>query len=213
MTTVLRLTARLIGSFATLLALVSATGGAFAPPGLFAVGGFDCASPCWQGIVPGVTTAHEALDLLERSAQVEPGSVRSLVGDDSFGVVQWQAAGHPSERRWRGQARVSHGVVVSLRLPASDVQLGDLMAALGSPQWVRVLFLDSGQAYADIRYTAQGVRMIGFAQGHRYLSPKLPAVEVLFLPRVRSRDGWIPWQGFGLARYALATVAEVGALP
>ena len=110
-------------------------------------------------------------------------------------------------------ARVSHSVVVSLHLPASDVQLGDLMAALGSPQWVRVLFLDSGQVYADIRYTAQGVRMIGFAQSHRYLSPKLPAVEVLFLPRVRSRDDWIPWEGFGLARYALATVAEVGALP
>jgi hypothetical protein len=88
------------------------------------VHGMPCRAPCWQGIVPGKTSAGEARELLKRLPFVKPDSVKQ----GSWRSLDGDGGGHLS---------IDNGVVqaVHLALP-SGVRLGDVIDSYGEPSHV-----------------------------------------------------------------------------
>ena len=48
-----------------------------------------CSAPCWQGIIPGVTTRQEALEILQTNTYIQSGSGKSK-GNDELGGYTWK---------------------------------------------------------------------------------------------------------------------------
>ena len=97
----------------------------------------DCASPCFLGVQPGLTTATDAFRILEAHPwihQVIPSSVRDIYRidfEESF-LINAQAVLAPL-------MRIDDTVVTWIFWRATPITRGELFLTLGPPQTMRVI--------------------------------------------------------------------------
>ncbi len=211
------LSAALTGALAALVTVISAVGASSAP-GVFALDGFDCAPPCWQGIVPGETRARRAQQLLGASRFVAQGSVRynlASIDYEDTGTLYWSALTARDGAPKGATAQVEGWVVTALDLPGLDARLGDVVAELGPPTWVLARYMPAEGAMrlvVDVLYTDLGIRLSVSGAGYRHLSPALTVNRAYYGGRMSApRLGNLvvlpeemEWKGFvSLARYGV----------
>jgi hypothetical protein len=121
-----------------------------------------CAAPCWQSIIPGVTTEGEARRLLKDSPFVRKDSL-------DYHIAEWKVVrGEYDWFSWRGRSREYYnylyirieGKVELIRIhPDYTLTLGQVIDKFGPPERVYVGLGGGGNvliAYLD--YPAQGLR-------------------------------------------------------
>lgn len=93
-----------------------------------------CPMPCWQGIRPSVTTADEAVAILEAHEWGGQIITRHYNADSGDGLISWIWNDHLTELgRFRGvRLRVRDHVVWNITLPPG-VPLNDVWYAYGQP--------------------------------------------------------------------------------
>lgn len=188
------------------------------------VEGEPCAPPCWQGLVPGVSTQEEVEELLRTSRYVDP---ESIYKDTQWGPVAiwWQ-------RRWQTQGEnsftVQDGVleVMSMYLD-SQVTVEQLMNRYGPPDKFAADFsVHPEPVYIVVHlfYRELGMMLeLRLSEDDRELSPEAEIVRIRYFEpaalddlrvtlvwgkgRVLEDDqlelleqwlqGWHDWQGYG----------------
>lgn len=102
----------------------------------------DCTAPCFLGIRPGITTAAEARDLLEKrglvSSWIEPLSPATQSTDDpNFGLLRWRWSNQRPEMLTGTDASLlydkSTGLVVTFGGMNTRIPLATLLLELGKP--------------------------------------------------------------------------------
>lgn len=210
------LTSALTGILAMLAAGAAAVG-SLRGSDMFALDGFDCALPCWQGIVPGEARTGRARRLLDDSPFVVPGSARYNVPSIDYedgGTLHWDLRDRSGLLK-QATARVEGWVLVTFDVPGLDARLGDVVAELGAPTWVVARYVtgqESTRLVADVFYP--GMRLVTWGEGYKHLSPALSVSRVYFgdrtdLPRSGGDDelsNMMRWKGFvAVGRYGIAS--------
>lgn len=121
---------------------------------------YPCAAPCWQGITPGVTDEHTALEILSNPALVEQDTLRGGPHSDDP-----SRSGYHFRRVGAGGGGIgfTDGLVdrIDLNL-AGTVMLVEVVGSFGDPDFVRVE--DTGQdryCYGvDLFYVQKGVWIV-----------------------------------------------------
>jgi hypothetical protein len=141
----------------------------------FRVGCEEKPQPCWYGIVPGVTTEAEAETLL----QLIPSQPSNFSASVTF-----------SPYNTAGEARVVYQISVLFR-PEERIMLGEVIAVLGSPEWMDV----------DTIYVVPDENIL-YENG---ITASVESIRSPFSPvyKISLREGQIPyqnWHGF-IARW------------
>jgi hypothetical protein len=106
-----------------------------APPQSLVTDGFldgaECSPPCWQGLVPGVSTEQDIIQFLDtRQQQVDPFSVERDSHDGAV-VVRWRTTRQTQGENW---FELHNGVLQTMNLHMdSPLTLGELLEAFGAP--------------------------------------------------------------------------------
>lgn len=102
-------------------------------------GNSSCSWPCWQGIIPGITTSTEALQKLGDSPLVMKDSIQPDGSETGNGNANWLwkidniRPEDPGEMEWR------YGIVYEIQLLAShNVSIGEAINKFGPPKKVNV---------------------------------------------------------------------------
>ena len=122
----------------------------------------DCTSPCFLGIRPGVTTLHEAINLLRISQWVQTETISYSEADYGGGAVwSWnrQAAPALSNKQSSLISRLDNGVqLVDLLYISTTIPIGDIYLTLGATSYTGTG--DTGmphEAYVALFYLEQGI--------------------------------------------------------
>ena len=117
-----------------------------------------CAAPCWQNIVPGVTTFEEAQSQLETSPFVRNGSLDCHVAES--GETHDQFFWHGRSMKYYNYLYLREGKVVLIDIhPDYTLTLGQVVDKFGPPERVYVgLGLGGNLLIAYLDYPAQGLR-------------------------------------------------------
>jgi hypothetical protein len=147
----------------------------------------DCPAPCWEGIRPGKTSFKTAFQIL--ADWLPPGEEKNT----------WLLTAGDSVQRVALNDDVSQ---VTLQL--ENVTLGDLILALGAPDFqVPLLVIDARQLTEnrelDLYYVdEQLIATVSYRDGER-LSPELSIVKLRYQDVSRTaRPNYMtqPWRGF-----------------
>jgi hypothetical protein len=104
-----------------------------------------CSMPCFLGIRPGVTTAQEAVSILERQSWVADVTLAGGFGADSqYSSITWRWDGQPvsSGEAYGGELRVIRDVVHTMTL-RTPLTFGEVWLLFDQPQ--QGLFIYIGQ--------------------------------------------------------------------
>ena len=117
-----------------------------------------CAAPCWQNIVPGVTTFEEAQSQLETSPFVRKGSLDYHVAES--GETHDRFSWHGRSTKYYNYLYLREGKVVLIDIhPDYTLTLGQVVDKFGPPERVYVgLGLGGNLLIAYLDYPAQGLR-------------------------------------------------------
>jgi hypothetical protein len=157
-----------------LSATLSALGSAQPPnPALegFIIGCEGRPQPCWYGIMPGVTTEAEAETLMQVIPS-DPSIFSSSITYSTYNTA--------------GDKRLVYQISILFR-PSERVSLGEVMAVLGSPEWMDV----------DTIYIVPDENIL-YKSG---ISAKVESIRTPFSPvyKISLHQGQIPyqnWHGF-----------------
>ncbi len=177
---------RLIPAFVAVFGVLTLTAravGALQPPHP-ALAGFTegCLNqPCWYGIVPGTTTAAEAIDRMAFAG--EPDVNRSIHSQDSYTLVFSLSSTRPS---CRASLEFTRDVLVQARIllcGPPDVHLGDLAVFLEREE--KIVSLPPN----DLVYGRLSLHVVEWAGPYSRIS----SVRLL-APDARFQH--FPWRGF-----------------
>lgn len=151
-----------------------------APEPLVAEGlltGQPCGPPCWQGLVPGLSTHTDAVDVLEEigyadSLQVGPGRYEAIT------IVTWR----PNRVEWPSQQRnmleLQHGQLEVMNMYVdSEVTLGEVVDRYGPPDKQTVFLSMSGPIHTVVQLFFEDlgtILQVTLPEDHRELNPEAP---------------------------------------
>jgi hypothetical protein len=154
----------------------------------------ECQPPCWHGIVPGHTTAHEAIGILRGIEFVDPQTVERATWSTGE-VIEWRNRDNPrrvEDGRLKLEGEVVKDVIV---VYPSGLPLGDILAAQGEPEWVVVgLSAESTNFGIDFFYK-RGLMLKGLSPvlGNRQsltVTSSIRVVQAAYFPPMRLADYW-----------------------
>lgn len=114
----------------------------------------SCATPCWQGITPGLTNEQLTIKIV---------SELNFVENDSIEIRSSEAAtsiGFSFSGQGTGLIDIKNGVVTEISIrPGNDPDLGELLTYFGDPNFVYVEETPTNFICytADLFYTEKGV--------------------------------------------------------
>lgn len=175
--------------------------------------GSPCAPPCWQGIIPGETTAEEAMRILQSSPYVKKGNIEKT-GSYSLGAI------------WAYWKISSGGVSVGLRdglvheialNTPYRLTLGEVAKKFGTPEALRVNIAGIPEDpwwMIKMYYPARGIEFRVDGQfkdpsiepstqisGIRFVAPQSSLEELLAELYETYGDTYLecsrPWRGYG----------------
>jgi len=144
-----------------------------------------CSQPCWYGIIPGKTSAEEALSILKAIPGVR--EVRSNIfgtGEKRYGEIEWTTGRPktwwytPRSTRTYNHMKVEKGVVVAIGIELSlseTLTLGEVVERYGPPEWYETFYVrgyhadeaDKWSVYLDY-YPRMGLSVGVNAPAERY---------------------------------------------
>jgi len=177
-------------------------------------GNSSCALPCWQGIVPGITTRDEALTILRDSPLIQGESLLSQDFAADPGGVGWDWRGSISSLEDRPNLGWSEGIVREITIfPPSGITVEEMINGYGIPERVSVLDVgipEDPQYGVSLYYAHNGfeVRIFSIVGYHdAELKPSDPITfivifEPLPIEEYLSSFGFIvvkipEWRGYG----------------
>lgn len=119
-----------------------------------------CAAPCWQNIIPGVTTEQEARRLLKSSPFVRKDSL-------DYAIADWKTGGNYDWFVWQGRSkkyrnalyiRIEGKVELIMIHPDYALTAGQVVEKFGPPERIYVKRTGGGVLIAYLDYPAQGLR-------------------------------------------------------
>jgi len=186
-----------------------------------------CQLPCWQNIVPGVTTEEEALRILRNSASIDQQSLSTtgsawLIFDD---IIRFRSA----PKNWHGEAYILDQKVAKINFWGNlNLKFGDAIKVNGEPKFVIniptyrgppgspalgysliVIDPDRGIAYefntADLPELQRGelrpdtpIRLMTYFDPDKYDEfLEAKLFSMGFLGREGTLEYLVPWTGFG----------------
>jgi hypothetical protein len=165
----------------------------------------DCADPCWQRIQPGITRIGSAIYLLRQSGlNFKPSSLGPL------GTIPIQTS-----RGWldahlnsgfggfKADNTIASICLVDEERPQGSLWLGEVLAALGAPDEVRLRPPNGNTVRVLIRYRTRQIEAAVVLPLHRArLSPTTPVDMLCFFPwrmfnydRPEESDLILDWRG------------------
>lgn len=115
----------------------------------------DCAPPCFMGLHPGVTTAHDAATLLREHIWVDSVENRLVGGQGGYIYWYWNARHAPGwiDTQARGVIWIAGGRVDQMWV-GTKFALGELLLQLGNPD---IEIVDENIDYGHGLYQYRGV--------------------------------------------------------
>ncbi len=102
-------------------------------------GDASCSWPCWQGIMPGVTTGSDALQRLQQSTLVSISSIQSEGSITGFGNAQWHWKIGDKQPLLGGDMEWRGGIVWKIILTSYPIiSLGESINRFGPPEKIEV---------------------------------------------------------------------------
>ncbi|MFQ5401088.1 MAG: hypothetical protein ACE5E7_16010 [Anaerolineae bacterium] len=160
--------------------------------------GIPCASPCWQGITPGVTDEATAMTTLSNLDLVKPDSFDCGVhaNDPSRHGCTFKRTSDEG-----GGISFKNGIVYAINI-RSHIPLIDVIDAMGEPDFVRVVnnSLGGDDCYYVFSYYVRGIELfangcVGQNPGFEF-SPERRAVQVSADIPVLRLDFFMPGDDF-----------------
>ena len=122
-----------------------------------------CALPCWQYIIPGVTSNTKAMELLTKNIYVEKGSIKS-VGTNENGGCSW--SWRVSNRRMQPTMSWENGIVNRIRMGlAFDLTIQDVIDKWGYPELVEAIEGGTPEYWywvVNLYYPTKGFQFIAY---------------------------------------------------
>lgn len=177
--------------------------------------GIPCSPPCWEGITPGRSTAHETLTLLQANPLIANAQLKISKAVPDLGQIAWRWADGQPGGTARFHAQTSDQLIyeISPDFP-THVQLQDVIEAFGEPQYVVASALrnpDNSIAYGlRVAYLTRGILLItdvgspsNITMGRDMKFDRIILFEPteqtfkLVLGGVANVPEWLlPWQGY-----------------
>jgi hypothetical protein len=119
-----------------------------------------CVAPCWQNIIPGVTTEQEARSLLKGSPFVRKDSL-------DYAIANWKSGGEGYDwfvwngrsKKYRNALYLREGKTVLIQLHVDyTLTAGQVANKFGPPERVYAKLTGGGVLIAYLDYPAQGLR-------------------------------------------------------
>jgi hypothetical protein len=171
-----------------------------------------CAPPCWQGITPDISTADDALSLLQNSPYIDPNSISTRTEDSEVSTIYWDTAYF--ERL--GKLTIGDGGTVERISVLTDygITLDQLIATFGTPASVSTIniSIDTPACYlVSFFWPEHGLVVTGeMLPGGASVSGSLSIWQVNYV--ITTEDGrircsrsdepmeicfttWVPWEG------------------
>ncbi|MBI5667629.1 MAG: hypothetical protein HZC41_06440 [Chloroflexi bacterium] len=113
-----------------------------------------CPAPCWQGIRPGITNTDAVLRLLRDNPWVESIQPQFYLGYGNGWITwQWNGSQPPlTARSGQDSVGIYYSTVQNISI-MTRIRYGDLLLALGGPDWTKQDVLDR-TVYLDNAYLA-----------------------------------------------------------
>jgi len=148
--------------------------------------GSPCDLPCWQGIVPGVTSSVEAIEILQGLPYVKKGSVKQS-GTAEVGGCTWQW--RTSGKRILPGMTWQNGTVDTITLGLNyELSVIEIMDRLGVPEAISTITGGTPERWywiVTFYYPNQGIELKAFTS--EFENQLEPSTEVgivsLFIPR------------------------------
>jgi hypothetical protein len=125
--------------------------------------GIPCRPPCFANIIPGRTTAADALKVLKQNPRVAAAQMST---NDGYGLIEWSWTltsprsinGHGGNASFESNSPSQVIYLISLD---SNVSLAEVVKAYGEPTHIRATFqrVETGQIMytVDLLYLSQGL--------------------------------------------------------
>lgn len=124
-----------------------------------------CAAPCWQGIVPGKTTSHEAAGIVAGLDSVRSNDIRDF-GDR----LVWYSAASRADPVLASELRSRDGAVAFIEISISfELTLQAILDKYGPPE--KILAFESGSEHPILTaihyyYPQQGLVFVSWIEGY-----------------------------------------------
>ena len=142
-----------------------------------------CAPPCWQGLLPDVSTLAEVSQYVESSSVVGE-HYRDTYADRT--IIRWQSTiGGRSQRTWNAFS-IRDGVLIAMRIHLDyEVTLEQLLDKYGIPEKFRTQLESGGgvDALVNLYYPAQGLIAqleVDPSDGHHELEEETKVTRVWY---------------------------------
>lgn len=123
----------------------------------------DCATPCWQGLEPGVTDIYNIMSTLNNHVWVSSVTHENY-SKFSNGFVRWQWSDErPNFVLDIGNLWYDESVIQDFSI-RTDVRLGDMLLLLGQPDWTITRRMNSDVIHISTWYPARSLLVEAWAQ-------------------------------------------------
>ncbi|HUW96302.1 MAG TPA: hypothetical protein VMW58_10995 [Anaerolineae bacterium] len=182
--------------------------------------GEPCEPPCWQGLVPGVSTVREVEGVLAGSEYVKQDSVeRERWGGSS--TIWWESTASPPRGTERNAAVIKDSLLQTLVIcPDYELAVDDIVGRYGTPEklWASWAWPGGVEAAVTLYYPDEGLTVglvLQPADGYHELDPgsKVTVVwyfaptsleglinlgeSIIFPPKEYVDTELVDWQGYG----------------
>jgi hypothetical protein len=103
-------------------------------------GNSSCSLPCWQGIMPGVTTSTQALQRLKDSPLIFNNSIQSEGSMTGSGKTTWRWKPDDKMPEVKGNFEWVNGIVHLMKLTTYNIiSIGEIISRFGPPEKISVI--------------------------------------------------------------------------
>ncbi len=162
--------------------------------------GIPCRPPCWEGIMPGQTTANDAVATLSKSPLISTVVLTNSpwLNDDGYVIWNWANGHQGGEARFQNRTSTQTVSTIQPNLPL-PLRLGDVIRAYGEPDYVLAAIeenpeVKNGTIYnLRIIFLSQGFMLSDGGSDTTTLSPdKLFGDIDFFVPTIEGLESVIP---------------------
>jgi hypothetical protein len=175
----------------------------------------SCILPCWNSIIPGVTTKDRAIEILKQISYIKSESIKET-GTINLGGCLW--SWNVSGRRLQPGLEWKDGIVSEITLGlAYDLTLQEVLNQLGLPD--KISIVDGGIPehwfwIVDLFYLSKGVQIEAYTAEYSTIVEPTTEIGAIILYSPASLDNFIEelypdsgdghnkwlyeyWQGYG----------------
>ena len=133
--------------------------------------GYPCEPPCWEGIVPGMTTSSEAVEVIRGLSFISQGSIYVGKVGDCGGVgwdfVLFHNGQIPNGVDW------CNGVVEKIHLGVNNINIEDVILMFGPPE---AIFASQGGVPEHVNYI---IHILYPSQGMEFMAYTEEGISIL----------------------------------